>query len=325
VAWYLVLLVPTWIVLRPPRVTNWTWTGTPGDALTRGLFLAPVGGPIAWALVGGVVVGLVATVRRRGPWWVVGLYAMGLFFHVATQLHDSPDLRWWLAGVWYSDPFRTAALLPLTTIPLVAVGVGYAQDTLVEGIRTLRPEQPRAARVAVSAAFVALGILAAQTPAVADTVDHARATNTYSPSSRLLTSHEHDLLTRLPALVPRHAMIAGNPETGAALGYAFADREAVEPFSGRTQGGPLGAIVMQRLDRMRTDPQVCPAVRRLNVQFVLDFGSDPSDQGHAGLDELTPANGFTLAAQDGPAKLYRVTGCGRPGRTRSERPAALPR
>ena len=54
---------------------------------------------------------------------------------------------------------------------------------------------------------------------------------------------------------------------------------------------------MDKLDKMRTDPAVCPAVKAQNVQYVLDFGNRSVHPGEIlvpGLQELTEANGFNL-------------------------------
>jgi hypothetical protein len=74
-----------------------------------------------------------------------------------------------------------------------------------------------------------------------------------------------------------------------------------------------GKLIMDKLDEMRTDPAVCPALKAQNVQFVLDFGNRSVHPGEKssvpGLQELTEANGFELVDSEGDAKLYRVTGC----------------
>ena len=148
-----------------------------------------------------------------------------------------------------------------------------------------------------------------QSPAVANTTEDVRFAHRLTSDSQLLTRQELRLIGRLDDFVPRDALVAGNPMTGAALGYALADRDAVEPASGLARGSQ-GRLVMAHLDDLSTDPAVCDAVRALNVQFVLDFGRRSVNGTRSpGLEQVATAPGFALVAADGPARLYRITGC----------------
>jgi hypothetical protein len=51
------------------------------------------------------------------------------------------------------------------------------------------------------------------------------------------------------------------------------------------------------------------------VQFVLDFGTRSMNGTRSpGLEGLAGTPGFALVDAEGPARLYRVTGCLREGR-----------
>lgn len=307
---YPVLLVVLWTVLRPPRVSNWNDIGGPTTALYGIALQAPVGEPTPWLLVGLVFAGLVALTRVQGRMWLFGLYTLTAAVFVATQLRPLPDLRWWLSGVWYEDPFRAASLVPVGVMPLVVLGAAY----LVRQARAavLARRGPGAARGAGALAFAALAAAAVASPAVREARDDGRLAYTYSSTSPLLTVQERALLRRLPARVPEGGMVAGNPMTGAALGYALEGVPAVEPAAGLRRGRD-GALVMNRLNRLASDPAVCPAVRRLNVRYAVDFGSRGVDSGRLtpvpGLTGLAAAPGFRLVDSAGRARLYEVTGC----------------
>ncbi len=307
---YLTVLALAWVFVRPPRVPNWDDVGWPVEAFFRALLLIPIGDGAAWALVAALIIGAASTIRDRTARWALWTFAIGVVLHTASQLAALPDLRWWLTGVWYGDPFRPASLLALAALPLVVIGVDRAADWVqAEPHRrglTVRP----GVVVGAAAVLVAAGTVAlTQSSAVSGTAHDVRTAHRVTADSQLLTRHELALIRRLDDVVPRDALVAGNPMTGAALGYALAGRGAVEPSSGLVQGSD-GRLVMDHLDDLSTDPAVCDAVRALNVQFVLDFGRRSMNGARSpGLEQVAKAPGFTLVAAEGPARLYRITGC----------------
>lgn len=309
---YVVTLVVVWTLVRPPRASNWEGVGDPLGAFVRAAMMAPVGGPIPWILVAVVMVGLAVLPRWANRMWVFWTFATGLLLVVASNLRQAPELRWWLSGVWYSDPFRAATIVTVAMLPVAALGTYSTISAVRSRVSLSGAVRHTAVRTTVTVLAVVLGFALARTPAVAYSTEIGRRAHSYTPSSRLVTIHELRLFRQLDEYVPADALIAGDPQTGAALSYAFAGRESVQPFVGLNRGSD-GAMVMDRLNQMRVDPAVCSAVLRLNVQFVLDFGDQAVDRDQAsrvpGLQDLTAQNGFMLVAQEGPAKLYRITGC----------------
>lgn len=306
---YVTLLVLAWVYVRPPRVSNWDDVGHPIQAFFRALLLIPVGASAASVLVIALLVGVTATVRDRVGRWALWTFVIGVLLHTATQLRELPDLRWWLTGVWYGDPFRPASLLPVAALPLVVIGADRAADWTRAALQRYQPADLTGLRPVLAVVLVAGTVALTQTSGVADTAQDVRSAHRVTSHSQLLTRQELTLIARLDDLVPRDALVAGNPMTGAALGYALAGRDAVEPSSGLVRG-PQGRLVMDHLDELATDPAVCQAVHALNVQFVLDFGPRSMNGTRSpGLEGLAGAPGFALVAAEGPARLYRITGC----------------
>jgi hypothetical protein len=264
---------------------------------------------VPWVLVILVLLGLLSVARGNHPTWIFWTYAIGVGIHTASQLSQFPDVKWWLTGVWYGDPYRAASVLPLAALPLISAGVQQAWDLTIHVLRTRRIVARPAVAAVATTAFLGIGVAVLQNSALTSTLDDLRVAYRVTPTSSLLTTHELRLIRGLPSYVKPGEMIAGNPMTGAALGYAFADRPTVEPFAGLRRGR-AGAVVMDRLDLMRQDPRVCRAVHTLDVRFVLDFGGRVIDGYRSpGLENLSPTSGFTLVAADGPARLYRISGC----------------
>jgi hypothetical protein len=308
--WALVT-VAAWIWLRPVRVPNWDGFGDARTALSDALLLAPFGRPVPWALVLLLVCGVLISVLgdRR---WPIGMFGLGLGMYVVTQLQSHPEIRWWLSGVWYSDPFRQAAVLPLTATPLLVLAASTVAARL--GGWTRFRAAPRAIRLALTVGLVVASLSILQSPSVSIAVREAHAKYEFSVHSALLSTDERQLLERLPQHVPEETAVVGDPLTGAGLTYAFAERRTLEPYPGALVGGRDTRTVLEHLDELRTRPSVCDAVRRLRLGYVVDFGHQSVDPGVTstipGLDNLSPATGFHVVDHVGTARLWAVAGCG---------------
>lgn len=301
------VVVAAWIFLRPPRVPNWDNTGDPALALAGGMLMAPVGGPVPWVLVGLLLLAMLGLIVAPALRWTMWMFLAWLIVQVASQLQPLPDLRWWLAGVWYSDPYRAASLLPVAAVALFATPFATVGSLVSTRFSLARPS----VRI-VGAGIACAGIYLAQHPVVSYAVEQGRDSHRYRSQARLLSPAEVRLIERLPSIVPVEATIAADPMTGAALSYALGERAVISPFPGVVQA-PDGALILRQLDEMSTAPEVCIAVARLSVGYVLDFAG-PTIEGlepraPTGLDDLTPERGFQLIDKEGPAKLYKIRGC----------------
>jgi hypothetical protein len=132
-----------------------------------------------------------------------------------------------------------------------------------------------------------------------------------SESSPLISSDEMALINRLPAEVPDDALMVGNPWNGSSLAYALADRKLIQLHI--LSAVPEGtAPLLHGPVPSKDDPNVCSAVNRLNIDYILDFGHREvhgRDSGYKGLDSLIAAGMATLQDSEGEAKLYRLQLC----------------
>lgn len=303
---YLCLAVLAWAVFRPIRVSNWDGVGDPGLAFLQGLFLAPAGGPPPLLAVLLLWLGLVTAVRKHHA-WAAWLFILALGMHVATRLSGWPTVKWWLTGVWYSDPFRPGMLLPLAALPLAALGVAAVTDRLKAS--PALSTRSRRLGVVLAAGLVTAAVTLAN-PALAVATDDIAVSTRTSAASALLTPNEREILQEAAALAPRHSMVAGNPMTGAGLVYALFGAPVVEPFAGLARG-QNGALISSALDSWQSDDGVCRAVEALDVRYVVDLGGQVLDEYHPpGLDDLAETPGFELVDRRGRSRLYRITACG---------------
>jgi len=136
----------------------------------------------------------------------------------------------------------------------------------------------------------------------------------FDAQSDMLTPDERALLARVADHVPPGSVIADNPWNGSSLAYAYAGRQVLTPhlFAGND---PVRELIDERLKFEPADPEVCDALRRTRVGFILDFGSHymidlDGSKDFPGVTDIGNAAGFELVDSEGPnAKLYRITSC----------------
>ncbi|WP_069385649.1 DUF6541 family protein [Cellulosimicrobium cellulans] len=265
-----------------------------------------------------VVVGAVCALLVARWRWLTFSYGILAGLYVLVRAVDVP-LRGTLTGYWYADPQRIAALLPLVGIPLTVVAVGGVAGLGVRLARGSRSAGTRLSPWAGASAAIVLGLLVSVALPRSATfresfgyVAHAyRLDPEAAASTGLLDARELRFLERVGDIVPEDVAVAGDPWDGSALVWALADREAIYPHMGIVLDEDR-ALVATALNQALDDPQVCKAVERLDVGYVLDLGrhlSDGGQGGYPGLDGLEEADVARLVARDGDARLYEVTAC----------------
>ncbi len=322
---YCLVFLALWIFLRPPEEASfWGPYHTVPQALGEALFLAPMGLAPAWLVAPLALLGLWACFRKNQSlaWAGTAFLIFSAIFVVVSGFPISP-IRNFLAGVWYNDSYRVAALLPVAAVLLVAVGVHWAEDTqqIGHGRRPGLKAFQRAAdsrgggrllRIAgvggLSVAAIALG----QQGGVQHEAAQASTRYAISNDSPLVSEDELELMDRLPETVPADTVLLGNPYTGAALSYAIGDRKAAQMHI-LSYVSPELQEIYDDLGAVESDPDVCSAVRNENAFYVLDFGSKEVHGGNhtpAGLRHLDRNPGMQLVDSQGEARLYRITACG---------------
>ncbi|TXR58048.1 DUF6541 family protein [Quadrisphaera setariae] len=315
--------------------------------------------PPLWLAAALVLLGLALAVRRRQLRWVAGAHLVASVLYVCAWAVQTPLTRR-LTGYWFNDAYRIAPLTVITGIVLASAAVSLAPAAVRRLVRRLRllaagtrppvrtpgrralsgrrraapavrlvPAERWTALATTSAAVAVLVVLAgARGPGYAVTYGslHANSVATSDTEySDVLDAPERALLDRVASEVPAGVMVAGNPWNGSGLVYAVADRLTPFPHMTSTFDADRQVVAAHLRDAM-TDPAVCPAVQRLHLGYVLDFGTyylwggDPADRDkrYPGLLDLATAPGFAAVdSQDGPdpskgpvATLYRIDACG---------------
>ncbi|HHU39405.1 MAG TPA: hypothetical protein GXZ45_09035 [Propionibacterium sp.] len=311
IAAVLAALVVVWPRLRPSEFP-WDPIQSHTDAAGHALLNAtPVGHP-AWTVSALMVVGILAAARFRMLWLVAGWVALVVFWIVVASW-PAGDLRDLLTGVWYNDPFRLSAALPVLALPLAALGVSRLTRWPADGPGRAHSVRPLVVGVVLPVVAAAL-VLATTQPAgyLTSAVERAAGLYRITPTSPLVDSDEWALLNRLTEHVGPDDVVATNPWNGSSLAYAVAgvNTTTKHVFYDTT---PELDLVNAELDEAAGDAAVCAAVRELGVTHALDFGTREVHGGthpYTGLLDLAESPGFERVDAEGAAVLYRVTACG---------------
>ncbi|HEY9355988.1 MAG TPA: DUF6541 family protein [Arthrobacter sp.] len=323
---YCIGFLALWIFLRPPEEASfWGPYHTVPQAVGEALLVSPMGLAPAWLVAPLVLLGLWACFQSPGrhAWVAISFVTFAGLYVVVSGFPISP-LRNFLAGVWYNDSYRLAALLPVGAVLLVAVGVCWAGERAKSGpwrepvqkflgrASAATPDQgPRLAAIAGIAVMSAAAIALGQQGGLQQEVAQASRQYSISDNSPLVSADELAVIRRLERTVPADSTLLGNPYTGAALSYALGDRKAAQLHI-LSYISPELQEIYDDLDVVVSDPDVCAAVKDENAYYALDFGSKEvhgGDHTPPGLKHLDRNPGVELVDSQGEAKLYRITAC----------------
>jgi len=310
VAVYCIGLVAVW-----PRLNVTTHEWMPYESFAQGLgegvFLGPIGRPSAILLVVLWAMGVVAVFRTRaGGRWLVGSQAIAIGFFLVAVWLPFLGVRSAVVGLWYDDVYRLGAVLILAALPMAALGF----DEIVRALIVMWRRVPRrAALMATVATALVLAVCAAGNLLVVRYEVRAMrdVSFQFSDRSQGLSADEAELLEEVGDILPPDAVIAGDPLTGAGLVYAYTGRRALFPHIKGYYGDDAALIGEDLRDG---GAEVCDALARLGVDYVLDFGDRlifPGYQSlYEGMHDLAGSPLVTPVESVGDATLYEITGCG---------------
>lgn len=312
---FLGIALVLWRAVRPDEAAaTWPPIATIPSALGQAILNAPDRSRAAWLVSILMVVGLASARRARLAWLALAwLVIVGLWLVVAGA--GPSRTRTFLTGIWYNDPWRFAAMLPVVALPLAAVGLSVVAQWLNDALRS-----PAARLRGGAAAVTTLVTLVTTLLLVAGTqwasymnvaVDKASSLYALTADSPLVSADEAAVLKRAAEIVPPDAVIATNPWNGSSMAWALEGLRTTTTHIFYTSSPDLDTI-NNTLDEADARPATCAAINRLDVHYVLDFGKREvhgGDHPYPGFDSLASARGFREVARQGSAALYEVTAC----------------
>lgn len=309
---WLLLAGVAFVVLRPPASASvWGPPQTFLGALIEAITVSPLVPAAVWVASVLTLIGIIAVIWTGRQWWLLAAHVALCFLWIVGGAEGTGSLRLLVVGPWYNDAYRLAAMLPLTAVPLAAFGLTWLAGLLDRAVSGKRPVSWLEGATAVVTAV--LLVLSTQfTAAKTDMVAWVRATYEITPDAALVDSDEFAVIQMVEQLTGPHDVIAVNPWTGGSMVFALTGRPTTAVHVTDVPN-PDDQIIIDHLSSAADDPQVCPAIRDLDVTWVLDFGNERfinnEDRPYPGWDGLAEAPGFELAYRQGHAALYRVTAC----------------
>lgn len=257
-----------------------------------------------------VVAGGVRALYAPGRRWLAVSYLMTCVICFAGATRDD-ELQHLLAGFWYTDPMRLAAMASIAAVPLAALGLDWAYETSLDVLRRYNARRGRATHAGACAAVVAAGFLLvnfmpelnlpglhheytsadlAFNEGQEDPRDWAKSVHTtfgdyrdviaevYSYDTPL-DPDERAFLDEVRAAVGDD-LVVNDPMDGSFLAYGYNGlRVYNRNFLG--YGGSReteeSEVIRTRLCDLATDEEVLEAVRAIGARYVLVLRQDGSE------------------------------------------------
>lgn len=279
-----------------------------------------------------VLVGIVYCIGVKRYRWLVFAYCFAAIIFVVDISTDG-FLKHLLSGFWYTDKFRTAALLSISSIPLASIGIWVVASCLGRAIAsTLGKVETNATvdrmrRVGVAAtvfAFVFINYspnLAAsgdsEQPSafgsVAQTIEEENSLRSELPYS----PEEASFVSECLNIIPEDSLIINLPNDGSVFAYSLDDANVYYRIFhgyGSENETSESRLIRESLCDISSLSEVKDAVASIGAEYVikLDLGESkpllPYDEeqwrGIGGIDDETP--GFELVLSEGDMRLYKI-------------------
>jgi hypothetical protein len=267
------------------------------------------------------IAGAVLAFRRRERRWLA--VAWGSFLALWVIAGGNPPFLRALAGPWWTEPSRLAALAIIPASLLAALGADAALRAAADRASRL-PPATSAARRAVPVGAVVLAIVVALAMGARLSTKERVVESAYVPGrityGTVLDANDAAVLGRMPQTLPPDAIVLGDPAGGAAYAYAIGHRHVVFPqltISARKSPDPREPHVLlaMHFNRIHQDARVCAAVRAVGATyFYQDTAGDAQGEKVSdttlGLRNVDTSTGFELVDRAGTVSLWRITACG---------------
>ncbi|RRD51690.1 hypothetical protein EII12_07685 [Buchananella hordeovulneris] len=311
-------------MLRSMRMAAGTWQpqGNWVQGVGRTLALAGdvqvrVAGPVAWALACLCLLGIVRCFTSWRTAWLPLAHAIAGFLFVASFSFVS-SWRSYLVGLWYGDTQRLIALLAITAVPLIALGVDWLGLFIQGRVEALRPSPWAVAAPVALAVVVALGAQAA--PRLQHSYWEIRSNFQFDTARPeilgLLSRDEYVLLERAARQLPADTVLTGNPWNGSVFAPAITGLRFTHSHVAPVEDKQARQLV-ETLNQARPGSPACELARQLHVTHVLDFGEDylwggdhyGKHEQFPGLEGLEAAGVAEVVDQEGAARLLHLRVC----------------
>jgi hypothetical protein len=313
--WAAMNLVPG---LNAVRDFNWPELMTMNQAMGQALTLSTIITKAHWVLGAATLWGFIRLLNVPRLRWLLVSHVFLIFLYMLAA--GSPG---WLAreltGFWFNDAQRVAALIPMTAVPLAALGITSGADVLARFVgrfsldvfgRSLSSR--RALGIACGGLLLAAAVIYPNQIGQGAAVLQDRYRN-QNFSHLLVTADEQVLYEKLATQIPAGETVLGSPFTGAQFSAIWSGHPVAIPHT-TSNPTPDIRLVSRRFKSFTTDPAVCAALKRLKVGAVVDDSdrfqaADERQSSYSGLVNLQSTPGLTPIGRGISVVIYRVGDC----------------
>jgi len=313
--WAAMSLVPG---LNAVRDFNWPELMTVNQAMGQALTLSTLITKAHWVLGAATLWGFIRLLNVPRLRWLLVSHVFLIFLYMLAA--GSPT---WLAreltGFWFNDAQRVAALIPMTAVPLAALGITSAADMLAHFVGRISSDvfgRPLSSRKALGIAAVGMLLAAAviypnQIGQGASVLQDRYRNQNFA--HLLVSADEQVLYEKLATQIPAGETVIGSPFTGAQFSSVWSGHAVAIPHTS-SNPTPDIRLVALRFKSFTRDPAVCAALKRLKVGAVVDDldryqARDDRQSSYAGLVNLQTTAGLTPIGHSASADVYRVGDC----------------
>jgi hypothetical protein len=314
--WASMDLVPA---LNAVRDFVWVPQMSMAQGLGEALTLSTVITGAHWAFGAATLWGFYRLLKVPRLRWLLASYVLVIFLYMLSAGTTGPFTRQ-LTGFWYDDPQRIASLIPMSAVPLCALGITSAADAIGRLVGRISSDvfsRPLSSRVALGMACVAMMALPAaiypnQGIGEGAAVLQDRYTN-LDFKNHMVTPDAQALYVKLATQIPAGGTVLASPFSGAQFSSIWSGHRVIIPIV--TSNPPKDvALVSQDFKSFTTDPAVCAALKRLKVAVVVDnfnvfWPTDTRQANYSGLVNLINTPGLTPIGYGDSVTIYRVGPC----------------
>ncbi|MCG7426853.1 hypothetical protein M3A96_05065 [Helcobacillus massiliensis] len=259
-----------------------------------------------------ILAGAVLAWRDQRTRWVTSAWLMLVPLILGTYF-PLPVLSS-VSGLWYSDTYRLFAVQNIFVSMLVAVVIDRMLGTPDAWARPVRAlaKPGRLFFMAWTAGFVVLHTMMAMLL----TIGYAKSVGAESPLHHPVSSEaELAMLKDLDRSVPAGSVIIGDPASGVAYVPLYSDAQSVF-----TQVNPRaidfdGEYLYKHFDDITSDPLVCTILDHYGVAYFYEdtskfYSGHEREEFAPGFYGVDTGSGFTLVAEGGDARVWRIDACG---------------
>lgn len=282
-----------------------------------------------------VVIGFVRALHDSSLRWLAVSYLLACFICLESAVR-SDAFKQLVAGFWYTDPMRLAAMAVLAATPLAALGLAWVYEGVLSLARSYngkRQKQTHARKIAavVACAFLALNFMPSfslpgmHAQLTAEQLEQSKGKDWVPPdtihtafgdyreifqltytANYPLSEQERSFLDRAKSIVPQGDLVINDPMDGSFLAYSVDGiRVYYRNFVGFGGEGETAQskIIRTHLNELASNAEVLEAVHAIGARYAMVLSQAGSDSSFINLrGDYNPAEfaGISSITNDTP-------------------------